>query len=215
MKMEIPTPPDDVARLRAAIERADPPAELRLRVARQIAQARERRTVRRRALLGALAVTGALAATVVLLVLPRDSQLAVEQVVRVSAAAPRAPAPPVDRTDRRRLAAHVDDVWFPSWPTLRWRPVGRSDQAIGGRRATTIYYARDDGVRIAYAIVAAATLPWPKDTRVITRGWMRLHVYSDAGRYVIGWRQQGHQCLIVGPRSLPQRDLLALAAREA
>src|SRR3954447_18468066 len=143
--METPTPPEDVDRLQAAIERADTPAALRLRVGRQITEARERRARRRWASIGVLAA-GALAASAVLFVLPRGSSPTVVQFVRVAAVAPRAPAPPVDGSDGGRLAAHVDDVWFPSWRSLRWRPVGRSSQAIAGRRAATVYYARGDGV---------------------------------------------------------------------
>jgi hypothetical protein len=213
--MDRPAPSDDVARLRDAIERAEPPAALRLRVGRQIAQAREQRARRRRAFAGVLAAAGALAAIAVLLVPPRGSAPTVVQVVRVAAAAPRAPAPSVDRTDRRRLTERVDDVWFPNWRALRWRPVGRSSQSLDGRRAATVYYARDDGMRIAYTIVAAGTLTWPKDSRVVTSGWTRLRVYSGAGRRVVGWRNRGHLCLIAGPRSLPESTLLALAVGDA
>ena len=42
-----------------------------------------------------------------------------------------------------------------------------------------------------------------------------ISVYSAAGSRVIGWRKLGHQCLITGPRSLPQAVLLALAAGDA
>jgi hypothetical protein len=215
MEMDSRTPPDDVARLRAAIERAEPPAALRLQVGRQIAQARKQRARRRRAFVGVLAAAGALGASALVLVSPRGSSPTVEQVVRVAATAPRAPAPPVDGTDRRRLAAHVDDVWFPSWRGLHWRPVGRSSHAIGGRSAETVYYARDDGVRVAYTIVAGGALPWPNHTRVVTYGWTRLRVYSDAGRRVIGWRRGDHLCLIAGPRSLPKAALLALSEGDA
>ena len=212
--MEIPTPPEDLARLRGAIERADPPAVLRLRVGRQITRAREQRARRRKASVGVLAAAGVVAASALLVVLPRGSPPSVVQVVRAAAAAPRAAAPPAERADHRRLAAHVDDVWFPSWRGRRWRPVGRSSQTIGGRRSQTVYYARNDGRRIAYTIVASRTLPWPRDTRVVTRGWMRLHVYTDGERRVIGWRERNHQCLIAAPRSLSEAPLLALAADE-
>jgi hypothetical protein len=195
--MKIPTPPEDVARLRTAIERADPPAALRLRVGRQITQAREQRARRRKAFVGVLAAAGAVAAGALLVVLPRGSP------------------PSVVRADHRRLAAHVDDVWFPSWRGWRWHPVGRSRATIGGRRSETVYYARGDGPRIAYTIIASGTLPWPGDTRVVTRGWMRLHVYTDAERRVIGWRERDHQCLVAAPRSLPEAPLLALAADRA
>jgi hypothetical protein len=213
--METPTPPEDVARLRAAIERADPPAALQARVGQQITQARKQRARRRRTFVGVLAAAGAVVASALLVVLPRASSPSVGQVLRLAAAAPRASAPPVDRADRRRLAAHVDEVWFPSWRGRRWHPVGRSSQPIGGHRSETVYYARDGGPRIAYTIIASRTLPWPSDTRVVTRGWMRLHVYTEADRRVIGWRERGHQCLIAAPRSLPEGTLLALAADDA
>lgn len=215
MEMETPTPPEDVARLHTAIERADPPAALRLRVGRHIALARERRARRRKMSIGGLTAIGTLAATVAVFVLPRRAPPSVGQVVQVAAAASRTNAPPLDRTDPRLLAAHVDDVWFPSWRALPWRAVGRSSATVGGHLAATVYYAREDGPRIAYTIVSGGTLPWPASTRVVTRGWMRLHVYSDGGRRVIGWRKRGHECLISGPRSLPEATLLALAAGDA
>jgi len=141
MEMEIPTPPEDVARLRAAIEGANPPAALRLRVAGQIAVARKQRARRRRRRrsIGGLMAAAALAASVAVFVLPQSGRPpSVAQVVQVADAASRAPAPPLDRTDPRRLAAHVDDVWFPSWRALPWRAVGRSSETIAGRLAATV-----------------------------------------------------------------------------
>ena len=214
MEMETPTPPEDVARLRAAIERAEPPGALKARVGRQLAQARERRARCRATEVGALAAVAALATAVVLLVQPRGSSPTVVEVGRVAAAVPRAPAPPLDAAHPYRLAAHVGGVWFPNWRLLRWRPVGRSSQAIAGRRAATVYYVRDDGARLAYTIVAAKGLGWPADTRKVVRGWTRFRVYSDAERRVIGWRRLGHECLLAAPRSLSQGALLALAAGE-
>lgn len=213
--METPTPPEHVARLHAALQRADPPTALELRVRRQITQARERRARRRRTAVGVFATVGALGASAGFLVLPHGSPPTVVEVVRLAAVAPRVAAPPVDRTDRRRLAARVDDVSFPSWRSLGWRSVGRSSQTIAGHRAETVYYARDDGAHIAYTIVAAGTLPWPRGTRAVTRGWAQLRVYWDGGRRVIGWRKLGHQCLIAGSLSLPEETLLALAAGDA
>jgi hypothetical protein len=210
--METPTPSEDLARLRAAIERADPPAALQLKVGRQITQARRQRARRRKAFAGAFAAAAAVAASALLVVLPRGSSPSVVQVLRLAAAAPSATAPPVDRVDHRRLAAHVDDVWFPSWRERRWQPVGRSSGELGGRNSQTVYYARAGGPRIAYTIIASRALPWPGDTRVVTRGWMRLHVYTEGGRRLIGWQESGHQCLITAPRSLPEASLLALAA---
>lgn len=211
MEMETPTPPEDVDRLRAAIERADAPAELRLRVGRQIAVAREHRARRRRMSIGVLAAGGTLAATVAVFVLPRGSPPSIMQVVRVAAEARRAAAPPLDRTDARRLAAHVDDVWFPSWRGLHWRAIGRSSKTVAGRRAVTVYYARRDGVQVAYTIVGR-TWSWPNDARAVGQGWMRLHLYSGEGQRVVTWRQRGYQCVIAGPHALPAATLLALAA---
>lgn len=211
--METPTPPEDVARLRAAIERAGPSAALRLRVDRQIAQARKQRARRRTVSIGGLAAVVALAAIVAVAVLPRDSPPSVAHVVRLAAEAPIGPAPPIDAANPRRLVAHVGDVWFPSWHDLRWRAVGGSSTTVAGRNALTVYYGRDDGTRIAYTIVGR-TLPWPRNARAVTNGWTRLHVYANGGRRVVTWRWRGHQCMIAGPRSLPERTLLALAAGE-
>jgi hypothetical protein len=214
MEMETPIPPEDLARLRAAIERADPSAALRLRVGRQITRAQEQRARRRRMSIGALAAGGALAVSVAVLVLPHGSPPSVAQVVRIAAEAPRAPAPPLDAANPRRLTAHVDDLWFPSWRGHRWRAVGRTSKTVAGRDTVTVYYGRDDGARIAYTILGGGALPWPADSRAVTHGWMRLHVYTDDGRRVVTWRWRGHQCVIVGPRSVPETTLLALSEDE-
>ena len=159
--------------------------------------------------------TGAIAASAALLLPSRESFPTVVQVVRVAAVSPRGPAPPVYPRNSRRLAAHVDDVWFPTWRAFGWRAVGRSRQTIEGRRAATVYYAHEGGAHIAYTIVAAGALRWPAGARVVTRGWRRFRIYSDAGRRVIGWREQGHECLIAGPRSLSEDALLGLAVWDA
>jgi hypothetical protein len=214
MEMDKPTPPEDVARLRAAIERAAPPAALGSRVGRQIARAREKRARRRRMSVGGFALAGGLALTVAALALPAGTQPSIEQAVRVAAAASLAPAPAVDSAAPRRLTAHVDDVWFPSWHALRWRAVARSSETVAGSPALTVYYARGDGVRVAYTIVGR-TLPWPDHSRAVTYNWTKLYVYADSRQRVITWRARGHQCVIAAPRSLPASTLLALGAAEA
>jgi hypothetical protein len=211
--METPTPPEDVGRLRDAIERADPPAALRLRVDRQIAQARRQRARRRTVSIGGLAAAVALAALAAVVVVPHGSVPSIAHVVRVAAEAPTAPAPPIDAANPGRLTAHVGDVSFPSWRAVGWRAVARSDTTVAGRDALTVYYGRDDGTRIAYTIVDR-TLPWPEYARAVTSDWTRLHVYATDGRRVVTWRWRGHQCVIAAPRSLPEQTLLALAARE-
>jgi hypothetical protein len=213
MEMETPTPPEDVDRLHAAIERADAPAELRLRVDRQITTAREHRARRRRMSIGALAAGGTLAASVAVLVLPRESPPSIMQAVRVAAQAPRAPAPPIDRANPRRLAVHVDDVWFPSWRGLHWRASGQSTETVAGRRAVTVDYARDDGVRLAYTVVDSKW-SWPKDARAVTHGWMHLHLYSGDGQRVVTWRHGDYQCVIAAPETVPAATLLALAGED-
>ena len=212
--MDKPTPPEDLARLRAAIERAAPPPPLGLRVERQIARAREKRAHRRRMSVGGFALAGGLGLAVAVLALPAGTQPSIEQAVSVAAAAPLAPAPTVDRADPRRLTAHVDDVWFPSWRSLRWRAVARSSETVAGSPALTVHYARGDGVRIAYTIVRR-TLPWPDRARVVTSNWTKLYVYADREQRLVTWRERGHQCVIAAPRSLPASTLLALSAAEA
>jgi hypothetical protein len=212
--MEKPTPPEDVARLRAAIERAAPSPALRSQVDRQVVRAREKRSYRRKMSVGGLALAGGLALTVAALVLPVATQPSIEQAVSLAAAASRAPAPAVDSADPRRLTAHVDDVWFPSWRALGWRAVARSSEAVAGSPAQTVYYARGAGTRVAYTIVGR-TLPWPDHARAVRRGWAKLYVYADSRQRLVTWRERGHQCVIAAPRSLPASTLLALGAAEA
>ena len=211
--METPTPPEDVARLRHAIERADPPAALRLRVDRQIAQARKQRARRLTVSVGGLAAVVALAAIAAVVVVPRGSVPSIAHVVRVAAEAPTAPAPAIDPANPGRLTAHVGDISFPSWRDVGWRAVARSSTTVSGRDALTVYYGRADGARLAYTIVGR-TLPWPQNARAVTNGWTQMHVYEADGRRVLTWRWRGHQCVMAAPRSLPQRTLLALAASE-
>jgi hypothetical protein len=212
---EMSEPSEDVSRLHAAINRAEAPPALRLRVERQIADVRRKRVRRARvSVAGALAAAAAAAAALVLVV-GGASAPAVEAFVNAAAAPPASPAPPVDSSHPTRLVAHVGSVWFPNWRDIRWPAVGRRDANVQGRDATTIYYAGRDGTRVGYMIVAGGPLEWPDHGRVLTRHGVRFQIYAEDKLRVVTWRKRGHQCLIVAPQSVPDSRLVALAAADS
>lgn len=213
--MNMPEPSEEVTWLRAAIDRAEASPALRLQVERQITDAQGRRTRRRRLSLGAALSAATAAAAGLVLILGGASAPSVEAFVEAAAVPPAAPPPAVDTSHPQRLAARVGRVWFPNWRALHWPAVGRRDASISGRHATTIYYAGRDGTRIGYMIVGGGPLPWPDRGRALTRGGTRFQLYSERGSRVVTWRNGGHQCLIVSPRSVPESRLVALAAADS
>lgn len=211
------TTPEDVERLRAAVESVHAPAALRARVATQLADAQRRRERRRRrSLTGAVATAVAATAAALLVALPGQAGPSVAEVAGLAAAPAPAPAPAVDRADPYRLTAQVAGVAFPSWRGLgSWTPSGQRSATIDGRRAVTVSYRRRDGARVGYTIVSGEALAWPQGARSVRRAGTEYRLLTVGAHRVVTWRRNGHQCVIAAPRSLTDGQLVALAAWNA
>jgi hypothetical protein len=161
-----------------------------------------------------LAGATALLALVVLLalILPTGAPTApsVSEAAALGARGPDAPPPGPQPSDPARLGLAVGGLYFPDWThTISWRPIGRRQDSLDGRRVLTVYYGQAGRV-VAYSIVAGEPLPLPGGSagsagRYAVRS-LRLH-----GREVVTWREYGHTCLL-SASGLPQRVLRALVA---
>ena len=183
----------------------------RLESAHRAAAPRARR--RRFALAGVVAAAATATALALVLTLPGNvpGGPTVVQAAQLGALAPQAPAPSMDPGHRALLQAAVDGVTFPNWEyRFSWRAVGRRTDRISGRPVTTVYYAHGRS-RIAYAIVAGATVPAPVATGKVIRSHTLLRHFQAGGRTVVTWTRHGHTCVLSAP-DVPLEAMMQLAA---
>ncbi len=183
----------------------------------EVLQARSRARVsagrgrRRLALL--LSAAGVMAAVVVaFLVIDLSSKTPAPSVADAArfALAPPAGPPPAAVAGTQRLAASVQELPFPDLSrAFGWRAVGVRRGRLGGRDATTVYYARG-AHRVGYVIVAGPALPLPGSATSTTLSGVRFQGLSVGGRPMITWRRHGHTCVMIGDVSRAQ--LLTLAS---
>jgi hypothetical protein len=186
--------------LRSARERDRAPAGLRARIEAERPSARTR--ARRRVTYGG-ALAGALAAVALALalILPAGTpgSPSVSQAAGLALLGPQHPAPAPDPLyPRAKLGIDIENIYFPNWSTrFGWRAVGQRTDTIKGRTATTVFYADDDGDRIAYTIVGAPVLSEPA-AQVTTLNGTELRTLEMNGRLVVTWRRSGHTCVLSG-----------------
>lgn len=197
----------DVLR-RAATEPA--PARLRMRLEAQ----RASRAAPLRWKPAYAAVAGALACVVVALALllpgGAPGSPSISQAAQLALRGPSGPAPSADPNEPRiKLAQRLQGLYFPNWSdTLGWRPVGVRNDQLGGRRAVTVYY-QQQGMSVAYTIVATPALAQPS-TPETHLGRLVLHTLNLRGRSVVTWRRAGHTC-VISASGVPMRVLERLA----
>ena len=192
--------------LREAIERE-----------RERAAARARVPFWRRHRLG-LAVAGVAAAALaaVAIALETGSNEAEPSLTKVYAATQLAPtkaaparlggSPPV-------LDAKVGNLKFPDWQQkFGWKAVGRRDDSLSGRPVTTVFYRNPDGARLGYSVVSGDPLGGNPPGRQVTRKGNTYHVAREGEHTTVTWTQQGHTCAIVASSTVPQANLVDLAA---
>ena len=205
-----------VALLRGIDTRA--PASLRAKVGGAGARVgRAREAKRGRFHLGhAAGVAVALAVAVVALVLLLDASSGVSapslaQAATLGQRAPAAPAPAPRATQPKLLTAAVEGVPFPNWRAkFGWQPVGERVDTIGGRRTTTVYYAKA-GKRLAYTIVAGDPLKVPSGGAPAVREGTPLLAFAGlSGRPAVIWVREGHTCLLTAV-GVPRATMLKLA----
>jgi anti-sigma factor RsiW len=190
------------------------PASLRERIDADRARAR-RAPQRRRAVLGsALAAGLAVLALALVLVLPAGTpgSPSLSQAASLAVHGPVGPPPPTRTGAGNTLARDVDEVYFPNWAGIGWKPVGERVDRLDGRLLDTIFY-RGYGRSIAYTIVGGSALAQPRGAALTSVNRVVLRSLGLGGRTVVTWRRDGHTCVLSGAR-VPDKVLLHLAAGE-
>lgn len=127
------------------------------------------------------------------------AESAVETAVRVVDAQSQAPTAGAPRTTPGgRPLARAFGVTFPDLaPRLGWRPTGRRDDVVDGRRVATVQYGRA-GRRLAYSIVdGPPLLPPPGAATVPVRG-PRAYQFETGGRVAVLATRGGHSVVVSG-----------------
>ena len=199
---DTPLTPDDIAdALTAARERDVAPARLHAQIRAMHAQ-QSRRPAWRGSGVFAGAFGTAVAAVVALVILiapggtPGAPSLAQAVALSTRSPAPNsAPGPDTDHPAKQELNANVGGVYFPNWTgVFGWQAIGKRVDHIKGRRAVTVYYAKD-GVTVAYTIVGAPALASPRAPVVVKNGFS-LRTLKVGGRLVTTWQRGNSTCVL-------------------
>jgi hypothetical protein len=122
----------------------------------------------------------------------------------------QAPPLPNPNDPRGRLNRGVQETYFPNWSgSFGWRAVGQRVDALGGRRAVTVYYSRGKA-SVAYTIVSAGALPEPSASVTTLHGY-QLRTLTSGNRTIVTWRRDDHTCVLSG-QGVPASVLQRLAA---
>jgi hypothetical protein len=132
----------------------------------------------------------------------------VGQAASLAMRGPALGAPALDRTGTK-LNREVEDVYFPNWSRLGWSAAGQRSDALGGRKAVTVYYNRG-GTEIAYTILSQPALRWPGAQPRWLDG-TKVQSFRLDGRTVVTWRRGNHTCILSGA-GVSTRVLSELAA---
>ena len=135
---------------------------------------------------------------------------AVEATARLE---PTGPAPAPNGGDPPVLAARVGPIPFPDWQQkFGWKAVGAREDEVSGRTVKTVYYRNPDGARLGYSIVAGEPLLERPPGHEVTREGNTYHVANAGEHTVVTWTQQGHTCTFVASSTVPEANLVELAA---
>jgi hypothetical protein len=119
-------------------------------------------------------------------------------------------APPPRHEFDGALALAVDGVPYPYWEdSLGWNAVGTRVDKVGGRTATTVFYAKGNK-RVGYTIVSGKGLSVPSSSASAVRNGVHIRSLSLAGNTVVTWQRKGHSCILSG-RGVTRQELLKLA----
>jgi hypothetical protein len=103
---------------------------------------------------------------------------------------------------------------FPDWGSnFGYEAVGVRRDHLGGRLATTVFYARGDQ-QIAYTIMSGSPLPAGTTLHQSVWAGTRLGSFLSHGRVVVTWLRNGHTCVLSGPDT-PVAVLARLASGNA
>jgi hypothetical protein len=135
---------------------------------------------------------------------------AVEATARLE---PTGPAPAPNGGDPPVLAARVGPIPFPDWQQkFGWKAVGAREDEVSGRTVKTVYYRNPDGARLGYSIVDGEPLLERPPGHAVTREGNTYHVANAGEHTVVTWTQQGHTCTFVASSTVPEANLVELAA---
>jgi hypothetical protein len=111
------------------------------------------------------------------------------------------------------LDAKVGTLEFPDWrATFGWKAVGRRESELAGRSVTTVVYRNPEGAQLGYAVVAGDPLGGDPAGRQVEHKGKTYEVARGEERTIVTWTQEGHTCVIVAPSTVPQSNLVDLAA---
>lgn len=103
---------------------------------------------------------------------------------------------------------------FPDWgASFGFEAVGVRRDHLGGRLATTVFYARG-GQQIAYTIMSGAPLAAGAPVRERVWNGVRIGSFLTNGRVVVTWVRNGHTCVLSSQRT-PTAVLTRLAGWRA
>jgi hypothetical protein len=105
-------------------------------------------------------------------------------------------------------------ISFPDWgPSFGFEAVGVRRDKLGGRLATTVFYARG-GQQIAYTIMSGPPIPAGASLHESVWDGIRIGSFLSNGRVVVTWLRSGHTCVLSGAGT-PAALLARLASYKA
>lgn len=93
------------------------------------------------------------------------------------------------------LRAEHEGVPFPVLERFGWTAVGRRDDVVHGRPATTVFYARG-GARLGYTVLGGRALAPVSGARRTRVAGTRLRTFENDGRVTVTWVRLGHTCVM-------------------
>ncbi|MGH2743692.1 MAG: hypothetical protein ACRDN8_14700, partial [Thermoleophilaceae bacterium] len=133
------------------------------------------------------------------------------QAAELAARPSEAAAPGPDATRPKLLDARAEGLAFPNWTEqFGWRATGQRVDEIEGRRAVTVFYAKE-GRRIGYTILSGEAIEPPEGADTAVREGTRLRRLRADGRVIVTWPRGARTCVLSGAE-VDAETLLDLAA---
>jgi anti-sigma factor RsiW len=203
------------ALIAAAVAETSAPLGLRERIEadRQRAGSPRAASRRRWGVFAPVAAVVAAAIVAVVLVTGGSGAPSVLATASLAAKGPILPAPEENTQTGATLKAAVEGTPFPYWgDSFQWEAVGARDDKIKGRKAKTVYYRNDNGVRAAYTILGGDAIDHASGAHKVNHNGTKLWVTTKDGRRIVTWQRNGHTCVMSAPASLPAEKLFDLAS---
>ena len=150
-----------------------------------------------------LAMAAAVAVLAVVVAIPLalrgDDSLTVAEAVTPTHGDPTGPAPARDAGRPALLDAKFAGVAYPDWrDEFGWKPVGRRQDELKGRRTETVFYEHR-GHRIGYTVVSGGALDTPTEGERVTRDGVAVQLFeAPDGHDVAVFERNGRTCILAG-----------------